>query len=109
MLDIFVQYFRRQDIFRIGGDEFVILTTGLPEKVFKQRIADMLRMCEENFPHAVACGTMWTQWTENLEALITEADTLMYEDKKQIKNSYGPLSPSQIDQRLMTFTAKQKC
>jgi diguanylate cyclase (GGDEF)-like protein len=70
-------------LFRIGGDEFLVLCSGLDEKKFRGNIelvrALMLERCAN-----MAIGSLWRpDGSEDFEKLLGEADGLMYEEKRK--------------------------
>lgn len=76
-------YFEDELLFRISGDEFVVLSENCQEaaflskaKAFRQKLA-----VKENC--LASCGFVWEKNPVSVEALIRRADQLMYQDKKQ--------------------------
>jgi diguanylate cyclase (GGDEF)-like protein/PAS domain S-box-containing protein len=85
---------------RLGGDEFVVLLTGLGRDE-KQATASALALAEK-LRYAVAEGfaigghgyqssasigvTLIGEWTDNVQELLSEADTAMYRAKKSGRN-----------------------
>lgn len=78
--------FRRQDIYRVGGDEFVFLCEDLSEAMFRERASRMRADCEERYPGSLAMGVVWRERRGKLEAMVREADALMYAEKQHQKN-----------------------
>ncbi|MCD4691019.1 sensor domain-containing diguanylate cyclase [bacterium] len=78
-------------VVRYGGDEFlVVLAEGEGTEEMGQRIADAFaawggETCPLGFPVSVAIGeAVWDpSGTESIEGVLSEADELMYEDKKR--------------------------
>ena len=79
--DIIRKYFK-DEAYRIGGDEFVIIDSRLDERKFTERVAQLYRMMEENgIP--VAAGLSWRCGKEcSCKEQFEEADRLMYQDKE---------------------------
>lgn len=75
------QFFAEQS-YRIGGDEFVVLAQPVNQEVFLDKTAQMQAAMEEN-QISVSVGILWRETCENLEMLVKEAETKMYEDKKR--------------------------
>ena len=83
---------------RIGGDEFLVILSGLPESEIAERIAGSLI---EQIAKPIEIGEICTgvsvsigvsfypQNGENPEELIRAADKAMYRIKRQGKNAYG--------------------
>jgi len=89
------QTFRQSDILgRIGGDEFVVLVTDAGEKEtvylierFKGNIDDFNRSGKREYQLAYSVGTIHfdAERHHSLCDLMSEADTLMYKQKRQKK------------------------
>lgn len=92
--DHLCRYFDKKDIFRIGGDEFVVICSAISKDDFKKRIAS-IKNDMENSKAKIALGHIWKDiCDEKIENLIVQADQLMYEEKRRYYNqkkdkSYG--------------------
>lgn len=76
-------------LFRIGGDEFMALCPKIGEEELRERV---VRLREELNGNKVimALGVLWRQNAgENINALLSEADSLMYEDKRAYYSTAG--------------------
>lgn len=71
--------------YRIGGDEFVIIDEGAPEGVFRAAVA---RLCQamEYDGISVSMGLSWRDHHCSVKAQFDEADSLMYQFKKNFYN-----------------------
>ena len=77
--------FKPDELFRIGGDEFVIITYDLTETDFYEKF-NLLRniFCEKtNLPFSIATGSCWVKSPSDLNSLLQLADSAMYTDKKK--------------------------
>ena len=77
--------FKPDELFRIGGDEFVIITYDLTETDFYEKF-NLLRniFCEKtNLPFSIATGCCWVKSPSDLNSLLQQADSAMYTDKKK--------------------------
>lgn len=77
--------FKPDELFRIGGDEFVIITYDLTETDFYEKF-NLLRniFCEKtNLPFSIATGSCWIKSPSDLNSLLQQADSAMYTDKKK--------------------------
>ena len=75
--------FKPDELFRIGGDEFVIITYDLTETDFYEKF-NLLRniFCEKtNLPFSIATGSCWVKSPSDLNSLLQQADSAMYTDK----------------------------
>lgn len=76
------QHFSDYSIFRIGGDEFLVLCSGITEDELVQRTAALRKTLEENLV-GMALGCVWKPYCDdNLPKLIALADNLMYQEKR---------------------------
>lgn len=77
--------FKPDELFRIGGDEFLIITYDLTETDFYEKF-NLLRniFCEKtNLPFSIATGSCWVKSPSDLNSLLQQADSAMYTDKKK--------------------------
>ena len=92
--------FKPDELFRIGGDEFVIITYDLTETDFYEKF-NLLRniFCEKtNLPFSIATGSCWVKSPSDLNSLLQQADSAMYTDKK--KFYYGKKKTSRYRHNL---------
>lgn len=80
--------FQEEKCFRVSGDEFVIIVPGKPESVFLEMVKEF-RACSirEGVPLA-AIGCCWRAKTKNIEEMMTEAETNMYQDKEMFYRNF---------------------
>jgi diguanylate cyclase (GGDEF)-like protein len=75
--------FNGYSIFRIGGDEFLVLCDNISEEDLKYR-AELLKTEITKHSIKLAVGCAWErEYSEDVNSLIAEAETLMYDDKRQ--------------------------
>ena len=77
--------FKPDELFRIGGDEFVIITYDLTETDFYEKF-NLLRniFCKKtNLPFSIATGSCWAKSPSDLNSMLQQADSAMYTDKKK--------------------------
>lgn len=68
------------DTYRIGGDEFVVITTHIKKDIFEKNVEETIKKLTEN-GISVSFGTSWEQSSGNIEKQLSAADHLMYENK----------------------------
>ena len=68
------------DTYRIGGDEFVVITAPVEKDIFEQKVREAIEKLTTN-GISVSYGTSWAQNSEHIEKQLTNADHLMYENK----------------------------
>ena len=81
------QVFREAEVYRIGGDEFVIIRMNISEEQFYDKVRKLKEMFNDPEALQIALGVRWSADSENIQTYITEADALMYEDKRKFYNS----------------------
>lgn len=76
-------------LFRIGGDEFLAVCTGITEEEFSDRIERLRAEMQERSAN-MALGFIWRpDGREDIDKLITTADNLMYKDKREQYEKMG--------------------
>ncbi len=94
---LFSKYFRKDDIFRIGGDEFVVICSRIKKEDFEKRIEQIKNEMQKSIAK-VAIGHLWKPiCNEKIENLIIQADHLMYEEKRRIYKEKSNKSSSESD------------
>lgn len=93
--NIFEKFFRDSDIIaRLGGDEFVILaqdTSSSEDKIIRERLENKIEEFNRTYANPFAISVSFgiasfdPKSTETIENLISEADRLMYAQKKKKK------------------------
>lgn len=74
--------FEGADFYRIGGDEFVIISPGIEKEIFQNRLHELKAMFQKNSDCQAAIGGQWVDKIDDIEKIIAAADAIMYEDKK---------------------------
>ena len=76
------EFFSVRNIFRAGGDEFVVILTGITEEILLQK-ADLIKKAAEKYNDLVfAIGTAYESDVKNVRNALRIADERMYADKK---------------------------
>lgn len=78
-----VSLFRHNNLYRVGGDEFVILCADIPRDVFERKINELNHSADWNDSVSVSVGHLWFEDVLDIHALVREADAIMYRHKKQ--------------------------
>ncbi len=91
-----VQKHNKIDVFRIGGDEFIIFIDTTVAKFGQQIVDDMKKACRDSdicskFNLSFSAGVVFydPESTISLEGAISEADLMMYKNKKNEHNKKG--------------------
>lgn len=80
---IISRHFRKEELFRIGGDEFVAVCLDIPEDLFHEKVRALRREVEALHPKALALGSVWRERGGRLAEMISLADQAMYAHKKE--------------------------
>lgn len=80
--DCLREVFHGNGLFRIGGDELMVLCPGITEEKLEEEVRT-LKQNMSKYDVVMAVGAVWrAESKEGIDLLLTEADRLMYEDKK---------------------------
>ncbi len=73
--------FTGYELFRIGGDEFLCLCSGIAEEELQEKVSALKKDIQENSV-TMAVGAFWqNEGRKNIDTLLSESERLMYEDK----------------------------
>ena len=79
--------------YRIGGDEFVVLLLNISKDSFASMLEelqgewDRIRQQEHRFVFQIAVGYAQASDKTTLQEMIEQADKMMYENKKELKQN----------------------
>ena len=75
--------FPSHPVYRMGGDEFLVLCDNTPQPDFEQSVAQLRTLLAKGNCE-LSIGCLWTADTsQDIHTLIQEADDLMYQDKRE--------------------------
>lgn len=101
------QAFSRESIFRLSGDEFVIIALGLEYEAFMDRVRVMSEALEEQTPYGVSLGCTWEEHLAEPEILIHHAEELMlvnkqlyYKTSSNVRKHFSPENVTRLVNRL---------
>ena len=77
------EIFYEKDIFRVGGDEFVVIEIGATQEELENKMKELRKASEKYRNLAFAIGCCADDSMANLENAFTLADERMYEDKAE--------------------------
>jgi GGDEF domain-containing protein len=80
--------FDSNNVYRIGGDEFVALCRGLSQSDAEDKVRELVAMVRKN-GYEVAVGIAYSALPESLVGLVAYAEKEMYADKDRYYQSKG--------------------
>ncbi|MBQ4529597.1 MAG: EAL domain-containing protein [Lachnospiraceae bacterium] len=83
-----VTCFHEHKIYRVGGDEFIIICQDISYEDFQFCIRKVHAYVETHEDCSVALGHSWSDQQYSVEKLVKEADSLMYQDKNKYYQRY---------------------
>lgn len=84
-----MEHFPQNTIFRVGGDEFLVLCENWTQEEFEQAV-DKLKNDMTEGVSLMAVGSVWlARCDENTEKYISDADSRMYENKRAYYQTKG--------------------
>lgn len=69
------------ETYRIGGDEFVVLTRNVEKEAFSKKMESLHEKMQEGHIN-VSIGSLWQSQCDNLEAMLHVAEEEMYREKQ---------------------------
>jgi len=81
--------FAGYEFFRIGGDEFLILCSGIGKEALEEKVEALKKDAQEN-AITIAVGIAWQkEGKKNIDRLLQESEKMMYEDKSAYYKAAG--------------------
>ena len=74
--------FHLEDLFRTGGDEFVVIQRGVSEQKFEEQVRRLRQSVEAQDEVSFAMGHFWSNGLDDTTYSLRIADERMYENKK---------------------------
>lgn len=79
--------FSKNDIFRIGGDEFVVISTDISQEAFESQLANLREAMEASPDLSFAIGSFWSDGSTSAHDAYLAADEHMYDEKRAYYNA----------------------
>ncbi|MGN0403996.1 MAG: diguanylate cyclase domain-containing protein [Bariatricus sp.] len=106
--DSLKMYFKPQECYRIGGDEFIVLCTDCSREEMNRRISHLNERME-SFGYHISIGAAWLSESSSVTDMITAAEKKMYEAKHQYYQQAGNLSKARLmNQKLERILLEKK-
>ena len=92
--EVLQKVYYQDDLFRTGGDEFVVMLCGISRDTFERKLARLHRDLEKNADVSFAVGGFWSDGSVDLTTAFRHADEKMYADKKAFYEKHPELKRS---------------
>ena len=88
--------YKRQRLYRVGGDEFVATVVDTDEAGFRSLVGRLQKAFDEVPSCEVAIGAQWTPRSSEIDRTLFDADEAMYRDKRRFyqNRSTSDVAPS---------------
>lgn len=87
--DAIRRVFEGHGLFRIGGDEMLVICYGLVESELNTKVAELKKAMHDNNVE-IAIGAIWRDNSAyDIDKLLSEAEALMYKDKAEYYKMSG--------------------
>lgn len=77
------EVFQRNRVFRAGGDEFVVILTGLTEEELYEKVGQLRKTAQKYDRVSFAIGAAFEKNVSDVRIALHNADGRMYDDKKR--------------------------
>lgn len=74
--------FYEDDIFRTGGDEFIVIMADVDEETFSRKVRRLREDMQKHSDVSFAIGECWSDDAEDIRTVFHRADDRMYADKQ---------------------------
>lgn len=91
-------------LYRIGGDEFVIIYVDITEECFYDSV-QLLKNDFENSKCQIAIGCKWNRQSSHIQDIIKAADEMMYADKKRFYQGHHTTARYRHTNDMLKFLA----
>lgn len=81
--DLLIEHFGEYEIYRSGGDEFVVIIPGVSKDDFEQMVQKLRDVTNYDSKVSMAVGADWSEEEKDLRQCMHVADEAMYADKKK--------------------------
>lgn len=102
--DIMKKSAASKNLYRIGGDEFVIIYLDIAKGDFYDKI-QLLKNAFEKSVCQAAIGCKWSEESADIQEIIKEADELMYSDKKKFYQGHHATGRYRHNNDVLRFLA----
>ncbi len=88
MAALLMEFFRPEDCYRTGGDEFIVMIPGAPKESLDSRVENYRKAIQQDSMPGASIGYAYSQNGLDFEKVYRQAEALMYEDKQAFYDRY---------------------
>ena len=85
------RHFYSGDLYRTGGDEFIVIATGITQEAFERKVERLRRATGKDGAVSFAIGAVWSDGSMDIPAAFRKADEIMYADKNAYYDAHPEL------------------
>ena len=89
--EILNKVFYQDDLFRTGGDEFIVISRNISRDTFTAKLQRLRSDAEKNGDVSFAIGECWSDGSVDVKTALRYADERMYQDKKAFYDRHPEL------------------
>ena len=82
-VDVMKIVFNRKDLYRVGGDEFLVILTSVTKEEFEEKVRKIKELSNGKSKASLAVGSFWCEGDISTRDALRKADEDMYENKKE--------------------------
>lgn len=86
------EVFPDDEIYRAGGDEFVVIVAGAEKADFEKKVSEIKKKSSYGCDVCFAIGSHWTEDAGKLRLAMHLADEAMYDDKDEFYKTHSDIS-----------------
>lgn len=86
------EVFPDDEIYRAGGDEFVVIVPGAEKADFEKKVSEIKKKSSYGCDVCFAIGSHWTEDADKLRMAMHLADEAMYDDKDEFYKTHSDIS-----------------
>lgn len=86
--------FYEEDLFRTGGDEFIVLSFNIDRETFERKLHRLQSVAQKDGAVSFAMGSCWSDGSMDVRVAFLEADEDMYENKRAYYQQHPSIRPA---------------
>jgi diguanylate cyclase (GGDEF)-like protein len=88
-VSLLTHYYGKENTYRAGGDEFLVILEGIGEGEFNRRYDNFMNALKSYSSVSISTGAVWGEDSAHIDEALAEADRRMYEAKSRFYQVKG--------------------